>query len=38
MKQTGAVLVAAGMSTRMKEFKPMLPFGGSTIALHIISI
>ncbi len=38
MKQTGAVLVAAGMSTRMKEFKPMLPFGDSTIALHIVSM
>lgn len=38
MKQTGAVLVAAGMSTRMKDFKPMLPFGESTIALHIVSL
>lgn len=38
MKKTGAVLVAAGMSSRMKAFKPMLPFGDSTISLHIISV
>lgn len=38
MKKTGAVLVAAGKSSRMKEFKPMLPFGSSTIAIHIVSM
>lgn len=38
MKKTGAVLAAAGMSSRMKEFKPMLPFGSSTIANHIITM
>lgn len=38
MKKTGAVLVAAGLSSRMKDFKPMLPFGGSTIANHIVVI
>lgn len=38
MKKTGAVLVAAGMSTRMKDFKPMLPFGDSTIANHMIML
>ncbi len=37
MKKTGAVLVAAGMSSRMEDFKPMLPFGNSTIILHIVS-
>jgi molybdenum cofactor cytidylyltransferase len=33
MKQmkTGAVVVAAGLSSRMKAFKPMLPLGDSTI-------
>lgn len=31
-------MVAAGMSSRMKAFKPMLPFGDSTISLHIISL
>ena len=38
MKKTGAVLVAAGMSSRMKGFKPMLPYGDSTIALHVVSV
>ncbi|MDO4312284.1 MAG: NTP transferase domain-containing protein [Eubacteriales bacterium] len=38
MKKTGAVLVAAGMSSRMQDFKPMLPFGNSTIANHIVTV
>lgn len=38
MKKTGAVLAAAGMSTRMHDFKPMLPFGDSTIIMHIVSM
>lgn len=38
MKKTGAVLVAAGLSSRMKEFKPMLPFGDSTISIHIVTM
>lgn len=38
MKVTGAVLVAAGLSSRMEAFKPMLPFGNSTISLHIVSM
>lgn len=29
--KTGAVIVAAGMSSRMKAFKPLLPLRGSTI-------
>lgn len=36
MKRTGAVLLAAGMSSRMKEFKPLLPFGDTSIASHIV--
>lgn len=36
MKKTGAVLIASGMSDRMAEFKPMLPFGESTIAIHMV--
>ncbi len=36
MKKTGAVIVAAGMSSRMKAFKPSLPFGDSTVANHNI--
>lgn len=38
VKKTGAVLVAAGLSSRMKAFKPMLPFGDSTISLHVVSV
>lgn len=38
MKTTGAVLVAAGLSSRMEAFKPMLPFGSSTISLHIVTM
>lgn len=37
MKKTGAVIVAAGLSSRMKAFKPSLPFGDSTVANHTIS-
>lgn len=36
MKRTGAVLVAAGLSSRMKKFKPMLPFGESTVSRHLV--
>ena len=38
MKKTGAVLVAAGLSSRMKDFKPMLPFGTSTASRHMIGM
>lgn len=38
MKVTGAVLVAAGLSSRMEAFKPMLPFGNSTISRHIVNM
>ena len=38
MKRTGAVIVAAGMSARMGEFKPMLPFRDSTIVRHLIGM
>lgn len=37
MKKTGAVIVAAGLSSRMKAFKPSLPFRDSTVANHTIS-
>lgn len=33
----GAVIVAAGMSSRMKKFKPMLSIGESTIIKKVIS-
>jgi len=38
MKATGAVLVAAGLSSRMGAFKPMLPFGNSTISRHLVTM
>lgn len=38
MKRTGAVLVAAGLSSRMEAFKPMLPFGRSTISIHMVTM
>ena len=38
MKKTGAVLAAAGLSSRMKAFKPMLPFGGTTISRHLAAL
>lgn len=38
MKKIGAILVGAGASKKMKEFKPLLPFGDSTIALHIVTM
>jgi len=36
MKKTGAVIVAAGLSSRMQTFKPSLPFGDSTVANNTI--
>jgi len=35
--QTGAVIVAAGLSSRMGNFKPMLPMGSCSIAQRIIA-
>ncbi len=35
--RTGAVMVAAGMSSRMKSFKPMLQLAGSTVIKTAIS-
>lgn len=35
VQPVGAVLVAAGLSSRMGSFKPLLPFGGSTISRHV---
>lgn len=37
MRKTGAVIVAAGMSSRMKAFKPSLPFGDSNVANHTVT-
>ena len=34
----GAVIVGAGMSKRMKDFKPFLPFADTTIARHVVSL
>ena len=37
MRKTGAVIVAAGLSSRMKAFKPALPFGDSNVANYIVT-
>ena len=36
MKRMGAVIAAAGLSSRMEKFKPLLPFENTTIAEHIV--
>ncbi|MDR1376187.1 MAG: NTP transferase domain-containing protein, partial [Synergistaceae bacterium] len=36
-KRIGAVVVAAGLSSRMGEFKPLLPFLGSTVIGTVVS-
>jgi len=38
MTRVGAVIAGAGMSSRMGDFKPLLPYGGTTIAKHIITM
>ncbi len=35
---TGAVIVAAGLSSRMGAFKPMMAFEGITIARHMVQL
>lgn len=35
--KTGAVIVAAGMSSRMGAYKPMLPVGSASMSQHIVS-
>lgn len=37
MMQTGAVIVAAGMSSRMGDFKPMLNIGSISIAQRVVA-
>ena len=38
MAKIGAVIVAAGLSSRMEAFKPLLPFEDSTISKHIVEL
>lgn len=38
MKRVGAVIAAAGLSSRMGEFKALLPFGDMSIAGHLVSM
>lgn len=38
MAGVGAVIVGAGMSERMKAFKPLLPFEDTTIARHVVTL
>ena len=37
IKRVGAVVAAAGLSSRMGEFKPLLPFDGETVIERCIS-
>lgn len=36
MSRTGAVIVAAGLSSRMGKFKPMLPIGNQTMISRVV--
>lgn len=38
MKRTGAVIAAAGLSSRMGAFKPLLPFGELSVAGHLTAM
>lgn len=38
MERTGAVIAAAGLSSRMGDFKPLLPFGKLCIAGHLVEM
>ena len=38
MKRTGAVIAAAGLSSRMGAFKPLLPFGEFSVAGHLVAM
>lgn len=38
MKKTGAVLLAAGEPARGGQFKPLQPYGGSTVARVLVSL
>lgn len=35
-KNTGVIILAAGLSSRMGAFKPLLPYQGSSICFHLI--
>ena len=37
VSDVGAVVIAAGLSSRMGAFKPMLPLGGSTVSRRLVS-
>jgi len=36
-KRVGAVITAAGLSSRMGKFKPLLPFGGTTVISRCVN-
>jgi molybdenum cofactor cytidylyltransferase len=38
VKRYAAIILAGGLSTRMKRFKPLLPLGGKTIADRVIEL
>ncbi len=37
-RRFAAVVLAGGLSTRMKQFKPLLPLGNTTVLEHVLSI
>ncbi|MCQ4771965.1 NTP transferase domain-containing protein, partial [Intestinimonas massiliensis] len=36
MERLGAVILAAGLSSRMGEFKPLLPIGGVSMIRRVV--
>ncbi len=36
-ERVGAIVAAAGLSSRMGQFKPLLPLGGKTIIEHVVA-
>ena len=38
MEKLGAVILAAGLSSRMNNFKPMLPLGGQSIISRVLNV
>lgn len=35
--QTGAIILAAGLSSRMGEFKPLMEIGGQSMLQQVVS-
>jgi len=37
IRHFAAIILAGGFSSRMKQFKPLLPLGGATVTDHVVS-